>query len=132
PDWARRTSSGLITMYGVRARLKPSRGVSSGGADTGEVWTSIRSCADRPLPGGPPMPPIARIETLRLRGPAEGDVEAWAALLTDPDFRRYIPVRRSDDSAEERARRGLAKLSERWTTEPLRAMGWVISLRDGR
>lgn len=79
------------------------------------------------------MPPIARIETERLllRGPAEGDVEAWAALLTDPDFRRYIPVRRSDDSAEERARRGLAKLSERWTTEPLRAMGWVISLRDG-
>jgi ribosomal-protein-alanine N-acetyltransferase len=79
------------------------------------------------------MPQIARIETERLllRGPAEGDVEAWAALLTDPDFRRYIPVRRSDDSAEERARRGLAALSRRWTAEPLHAMGWVISLRDG-
>ena len=79
------------------------------------------------------MPRIARIETERLllRGPAEGDVEAWAAQLTDPDFRRYIPVRRSNDSPEERATRALARLSERWTAEPLHSTGWVIALRDG-
>ena len=78
------------------------------------------------------MARIAQIETERLllRGPAEGDVEAWAALLTDPDFRRYIPVRRSLDSAEERATRALAILAERWTTEPLRGVGWVISRRS--
>jgi len=75
---------------------------------------------------------IAQIQTERLllRGPAEGDVEAWAALLIDPDFRRYIPVRRSSDNAEERATRALARLAERWTTEPLRGVGWVISRRD--
>jgi RimJ/RimL family protein N-acetyltransferase len=75
---------------------------------------------------------IARIETERLllRGPEDHDVEAWAALLTDPDFRRYIPVRRSSDSAEERATRALARLAERWTAEPLRAMGWVICRKD--
>lgn len=78
---------------------------------------------------------IAQIETERLllRGPADGDVEAWAALLTDPDFRRYIPVRRSTESAEERATRALARLAERWTAEPLGAVGWVISRQsDGQ
>lgn len=81
------------------------------------------------------MDRIAQIETERLllRGPAEGDVEAWASLITDPDFRRYIPVRRSSDSAEERATRALATLAERWTTEPLRGVGWVISRQsDGQ
>lgn len=74
------------------------------------------------------MDRIARIETERLllRGPAEGDVDSWAALLTDPDFRRYIPVRRSSDSPEVRARRGLDMLAGRWAAEPLRAMGWVV------
>jgi ribosomal-protein-alanine N-acetyltransferase len=78
------------------------------------------------------MSRIAQIETgrLLLRGPADGDVEAWAALLTDPDFRRYIPVRRSSDSAQERAARALARLAERWTVEPLRGVGWVICRRD--
>ena len=78
------------------------------------------------------MSRIAQIETERLllRGPAQGDVEAWAALLTDPDFRRYIPVRRSSDSAEERARRALARLAERWEAEPLRGVGWVICRRN--
>ena len=78
------------------------------------------------------MSRIAQIETRRLllRGPADGDVEAWAALLTDPDFRRYIPVRRSSDSAEERAARALARLAERWTAEPLRGVGWVVSRQD--
>jgi RimJ/RimL family protein N-acetyltransferase len=78
---------------------------------------------------------MAQIETERLllRGPADGDVEAWAALLTDPDFQRYIPVRRSSDSAAERATRALARLAERWTAEPLRAVGWVISRQsDGQ
>lgn len=81
------------------------------------------------------MARMARIETERLllRGPADGDVEAWAALLTDPDFQRYIPVRRSSDSAAERATRALARLAERWTAEPLRAVGWVISRQsDGQ
>jgi RimJ/RimL family protein N-acetyltransferase len=72
---------------------------------------------------------IAQIETERLllRGPTDGDVQAWAALLVDPDFRRYIPVRRSEDTAEERATRALAKIADRWTAEPLGSVGWVIS-----
>ena len=81
------------------------------------------------------MSRIAVIETERLllRGPEDGDVPAWAALLTDPDFRRYIPVRRSPDTAEERATRALARLAERWTAEPLRGLGWVISRQhDGQ
>ena len=75
---------------------------------------------------------IARIETERLllRGPEDGDIGAWAALLTDPDFRRYIPVRRSSESAEERATRALSRLAERWTAEPLHGLGWVISRKD--
>jgi RimJ/RimL family protein N-acetyltransferase len=78
------------------------------------------------------MGQIAQVETERLvlRGPAEGDVKAWAALLTDPDFRRYIPVRRSSDTPEERATRALARLAERWAAEPLRAVGWVICRQD--
>ena len=52
------------------------------------------------------MPNVARLETERLllREPLPGDEEAWAPLLADPDFRRYIPVRRSD---EEPVARGL-------------------------
>jgi RimJ/RimL family protein N-acetyltransferase len=78
---------------------------------------------------------IAQIETERLllRGPADADVGAWAGLLTDPDFQRYIPVRRTSDSAEVRAERALARLAERWAAEPLRALGWVICRRsDGQ
>src|SRR6478736_10390884 len=78
------------------------------------------------------MSAIAQIETERLllRGPEDGDVEAWAILLTDPDFRRYIPVRRSSDSPEVRAARALTRLAERWTAEPLRALGWVICRKE--
>jgi RimJ/RimL family protein N-acetyltransferase len=71
------------------------------------------------------MSRIAQIETERLllRGPADADVGAWAGLLTDPDFQRYIPVRRTSDSAEVRAERALARLAERWAAEPVRALG---------
>lgn len=81
------------------------------------------------------MSRIAQIETERLllRGPADADVGAWAGLLTDPDFQRYIPVRRSSDAAEVRAERALARLAERWAAEPLRGVGWVICRRsDGQ
>jgi ribosomal-protein-alanine N-acetyltransferase len=78
------------------------------------------------------MSRIAQLETERLllRGPADGDIVRWAALLTDPDFRRYIPVRRSSDSAEERAARALDRLAERWVAEPLSAVGWVLCRKD--
>lgn len=71
-----------------------------------------------------------RTERLLLRGPVDGDVKAWAALLTDPDFRRYIPVRRSTETAEERSKRNLAALADRWAAEPLAGVGWVICRRD--
>jgi len=78
---------------------------------------------------------FSRIETERLllREPLPSDATRWGPLLADPDFRRYIPVRRSDERPEERASRNLDALAARWETEPLVAAGWVISRRvDGQ
>ncbi|HEX5240289.1 MAG TPA: GNAT family N-acetyltransferase [Candidatus Limnocylindrales bacterium] len=75
---------------------------------------------------------VARIETDRLvlRERLPSDAEAWGPLLTDPDFRRYVPVRRSTESPADRARRTLDALMQRWQSDPLDAVGWVITLRD--
>lgn len=81
------------------------------------------------------MPAIARIETARLllREPLPGDAAAWAPFITDPDFRRYVPVRRSDETPEERAQRGLTNLASRWAEEPHTSVGWVFARRsDGQ
>jgi RimJ/RimL family protein N-acetyltransferase len=78
------------------------------------------------------MPSVAQIETERLllRERRDGDVAAWAQFTSDPDFRRYVPVRRSDETPEQRAERGLSALMVRWEKEPLKAVGWVIARRD--
>jgi RimJ/RimL family protein N-acetyltransferase len=78
------------------------------------------------------MPRVAQIETERLllRERRDGDVAAWAALTSDPDFRRYIPVRRSDETPEERAERNLSSMMARWDKEPLKGVGWVIARRE--
>ena len=81
------------------------------------------------------MARISRIETERLllREPLPADAATWGPLLGDPDFRRYIPVRRSDEHLEARAARNLGILAARWETDPLTAAGWVISRRvDGQ
>lgn len=81
------------------------------------------------------MPKVVRIETehLLLREQLDTDVEAWATLSADADFRRYIPVRKSDDAPETRAARSLEALMTRWATEPLARAGWVIARRaDGQ
>jgi len=78
------------------------------------------------------MASVAQIETERLllRERREGDVEAWAKFTSDPDFRRYIPVRRSDETAEQRAERNLSSLMARWEKEPLKGVGWIVARRE--
>jgi RimJ/RimL family protein N-acetyltransferase len=81
------------------------------------------------------MGKLVRIETERLllREQRAPDVEAWAALNSDPDFRRYIPVRKGDETPRERAARSLGSLMARWDADSLTHMGWVISRRtDGQ
>ena len=81
------------------------------------------------------MPPVAAIETdrLLLREQRPGDAPSWAEFLTDPDFRRYIPVRRSAFTPEERAERNLGALMARWDQTPLTAAGWVVTRQsDGQ
>jgi RimJ/RimL family protein N-acetyltransferase len=75
---------------------------------------------------------VARIETERLvlREKLPTDAAAWGALVTDPEFRRYIPVRKSDESPADRANRTLDGLMQRWASEPLAAVGWVVTRRD--
>ncbi|HJW22606.1 MAG TPA: GNAT family N-acetyltransferase [Candidatus Limnocylindrales bacterium] len=78
------------------------------------------------------MARVARIETdrLLLREQQPSDAAAWAPHLGDPDFQRYIPVRRTADALEVRAARGFDALMQRWATEPLVAVGWVITRRS--
>ncbi|HEX8025350.1 MAG TPA: GNAT family N-acetyltransferase [Candidatus Limnocylindrales bacterium] len=81
------------------------------------------------------MGQVWRIETERLllREPQPDDVAAWAPFLSDPDFQRYVPVRRSSETWEERAARNLDGIAARWQQDPLRAVGWVIVRRsDGQ
>ena len=81
------------------------------------------------------MPNVARLETERLllREPLPGDEEAWAPLLADPDFRRYIPGRRSDEEPVARAARNLRAIAARWEREPVTSAGWVLVRRsDGQ
>ncbi len=81
------------------------------------------------------MAKVARLETERLllREPLPGDAKVWAPLLSDPDFRRYIPVRRSDEEPVARAERNLRAITARWEQEPLTTAGWVIVRRsDGQ
>lgn len=80
------------------------------------------------------MSSVIRIETDRLvlREGRESDSAAWGPLMIDPDFRRYVPWRRGDETPEARASRAITNLMRRWDTEPLTRMGWVISRRgDG-
>lgn len=78
------------------------------------------------------MPSVAQIETERLllRERRDGDIAGYAAFTTDPDFRRYVPVRVSNETPEERAQRSLAGMLSRWEQEPLRGVGWVIARRE--
>ncbi|HXI46040.1 MAG TPA: GNAT family N-acetyltransferase [Candidatus Acidoferrales bacterium] len=78
------------------------------------------------------MATVAQIETdrLLLREVRDGDVATLARYITDPDFRRYVPFRRSDETPEQRAERSLTSSQARWQKEPLTSVGWVIALRD--
>jgi RimJ/RimL family protein N-acetyltransferase len=81
------------------------------------------------------MAAVARIETERLllRELLPADIPIWGPLIVDPDYRRYVPVRRSDETPVERATRSLTAMMARWNQEPLRSMGWVIARRsDGQ
>ena len=78
------------------------------------------------------MADVARIETERLllREQLPTDAAEWAPNLLDPDFQRYIPVRKTADPPEQRADRGFKVLMDRWATDPLSAVGWVIARRS--
>lgn len=81
------------------------------------------------------MAKVARIETdrLLLREQLGTDAATWGPLVIDPDFRRYVPWRRSDETPEERAARSIGGLMRRWESDPLTSMGWVITRRsDGQ
>lgn len=73
-------------------------------------------------------PAIPEIETERLvlRGPADGDVEAWATHLTNPADFRFIPWRKTDETPHERSARILGGLEKLWAKQPPGGMGWVI------
>ena len=78
------------------------------------------------------MATVARIETdrLLLREQLDTDAATWGPLAVDPDFRRYVPWRRGDETPVERATRALSGLMRRWESDPLTTMGWVIARRD--
>jgi RimJ/RimL family protein N-acetyltransferase len=75
---------------------------------------------------------VVRIETdrLLLREARQSDAAAWAPYNTDPDYRRYIPVRKSELSPEERAARKFALLMGQWEKEPRTGVGWVVARRS--
>lgn len=82
---------------------------------------------------GPFSRHIPEIETERLvlRGPVEGDVEAWARHLNPEDF-RFMPWKKTDETPSQRAARGLAAIVDQWRAEPVMSMEWVISRKtDG-
>jgi RimJ/RimL family protein N-acetyltransferase len=78
------------------------------------------------------QPKIPEIETERLvlRGPTDEDIEAWAVFLVDPGDFRYMPWLKSDETPQQRAKRNLDAMAQRWETRPLSAMGWVIARKD--
>ena len=81
------------------------------------------------------MANAVRIETERLllREPLPGDAEVWSQYITDPDFRRYVPVRRSSETPVERATRGLRSVAAVWEQAPRTSVEWVIARRaDGQ
>jgi RimJ/RimL family protein N-acetyltransferase len=73
---------------------------------------------------------IPRIETERLllRGAAPGDVDAWAALLEDPDVRRYLP--KVTHSIRERAALHVQSCDAVWEQQPQTAVCWMIALKQ--
>lgn len=76
--------------------------------------------------------PVPAIETERLllRGATSADVDAWAAVISDPEFIRYVPRTRANLTARERAERTMRALQEIWEQH---AVGWVITRKgDGQ
>ena len=75
--------------------------------------------------------PIVETDRLILRGPVPADIDAWAAHIADPDVTRYVP--KGQGTFHERATRTLNVYQQRWETQPLSAVGWVITRKaDGQ
>jgi RimJ/RimL family protein N-acetyltransferase len=84
-------------------------------------WSSWRSLmSDKQIP---------RLETehLILRGSLPGDVAVWAALLEEPDVRRYVP--RFTQSIRERAGLHIQWIDAAWDEEPQTSVEWLIALK---
>jgi RimJ/RimL family protein N-acetyltransferase len=75
--------------------------------------------------------PVVETDRLILRGPVPADIDAWAARIADPDVTRYVP--KGQGTFHERATRTLNVYQQRWETQPLSAVGWVITRKaDGQ
>jgi RimJ/RimL family protein N-acetyltransferase len=74
--------------------------------------------------------PVIETDRLILRGPTEGDAEAWAAFLGDPDDFRYMPWKISGETTTQRATRIVDGLRQGWETQPPSSMGWVCTLKS--
>jgi RimJ/RimL family protein N-acetyltransferase len=75
--------------------------------------------------------PVVETDRLILRGPVPADIDAWAARIADPDVTRYVP--KGQGTFHERATRTLNVYQQRWETQPLNAVGWVITRKaDGQ
>lgn len=75
--------------------------------------------------------PEIETERLLLRGPLPGDVDAWAAIISDPDVQQYLPQFRSPPPIHERAERGLNAIRTGWEQTPLTGISWLVALKDG-
>jgi RimJ/RimL family protein N-acetyltransferase len=75
--------------------------------------------------------PAIETERLLLRGPAPGDVDAWATCVADPEFNRFMPA--WDLSPHARAESKLTAFQQGWEQDPVSHIGWVITTKtDGR
>lgn len=77
------------------------------------------------------MSNVVQVETehLLLREQRDGDAVEWGRFLEDPDFRRYIPWRKGDETPEARAMRSMTSMLGRWDSDPVSGVGWVITRR---
>lgn len=72
--------------------------------------------------------PTIETDRLLLRGSVPGDVEAWTALLEDPDVRRYLP--KFSQSIRERAALHIQVCDAAWEQQPQTDVCWMIALKQ--
>jgi RimJ/RimL family protein N-acetyltransferase len=79
----------------------------------------------------PTIIPEIETERLLLREPRQGDVDAYAALIAEPDVLRFLPRLRAARTIQERAERTVSLIGAMWETTPPTSIGWFVTLKDG-